>query len=69
VVHGSEVYGEPCDGLVREIARLGGGDEVSDLLNERFNPWLKPDVAALADLLVEMRDRVYADAKERGWDV
>jgi len=69
VVHGADVYGALCDGLVREIARLGGQTEVSDMLYERFHPTRAPDLEALALALAALRDRLLAEAKERGQEM
>ena len=68
VLHGLSVYTPAIDALVREIANLGGRDEISDMLLLESNEYSRPDVAKLERVLTEIRDRRARDARERGWE-
>jgi hypothetical protein len=69
LVHHRRVYSETADALVREIASLGGKDEISDMLYLEYNGYSKPDVSKLERVLTEIRDRLLRSARERGWEV
>jgi hypothetical protein len=53
VVHGLRVYSTHADELVREIVRLGGEEEIADMLLIEYNPYQKPDVQRLETVLTE----------------
>ena len=57
LVHKRRVYSERADSLVREIAALGGEDEISDMLLSEYNEYSNPDVPKLERILTEIRDR------------
>jgi hypothetical protein len=70
--HGLEVYSPLAANLVREIARLADEKtlrQLGDLLNQQYNPWLHPDVAKLEAYLVQLRDRLRREAKDRGFEL
>ena len=69
LVHHRRVYSKTADALVREIADLGGKDEIADMLLTEYNEYSKPDVPKLERVLTEIRDRRLRDAREGGWDV
>jgi hypothetical protein len=69
LVHHRHVYSETADALVREIASLGGKDEIADMLLSEYNEYSKPDVTKLERVLTEIRDRCLRDARDRGWEV
>jgi hypothetical protein len=69
LVHELRVYSECVDNLVREIAKLGGRDEIADMLIGEFNDFGKPDVPKLERILTEIRDRLRQQARDRGWEV
>jgi hypothetical protein len=72
VVHGRDVYSQRVSALVREIARLADErtrHELIDRLLEKYNPYLKPNVGALEQELVQLRARLLADARARGFEV
>ncbi|TDC79510.1 hypothetical protein E1193_19005 [Micromonospora sp. KC606] len=62
IVHRMEVFGPPCDDLIREISQRGGGSALDRLdllsLDPRFGG--RPDLAALEADLRAMRDRLPA---------
>ena len=60
VLHGCRVYSERVDALVREVAALGGGDEISDRLWDEFDQNRHPDLDRLERILTEARDRLKA---------
>jgi hypothetical protein len=72
VVHGLEVYSSHATALIREIAELA--DErtrrvVLGGLFGKYHPMLKPNIAALEQELTHLRDRLLAEARERGFSV
>ena len=69
LVHHRRVYSETADALVREIAGLGGEDEIANMLLTDYNEYSKPDVPKLERVLTEIRDRRLRDARARGWEV
>jgi hypothetical protein len=69
LIHGRRVYSELADNLVREIAKLGGREEIADMLIGEFNDFGKPDVPKLERVLTQVRDRLRQQARERGWEV
>jgi len=68
LLHGRRVYSPAADALVREIADLGGGAEIGDMLLMRYNAASRPDVAELERVLTAIRDRLRREARERGWE-
>lgn len=54
---------------MREIARLGGRALIEDMLLFEYNEFASPDIAKLEAILTDIRDRLLADARERGWQV
>jgi hypothetical protein len=66
VTHGRLVYSERADSLVREIAALGGAEEVADLLARDFDVFKNPDVSQLERILTLIRDRLQSDTFGRG---
>lgn len=68
-----EVFGSNADELIREIVRLGGREALErpplDLLvlDPRTNP--DTDLPDLEARLRDLRDRLRAEARERGWEV
>ncbi len=72
VVHGREVYSPQAAKLVREIAELANDiecREISDLLYTEYNEFSDPDVKKLERVLIELRDKLLLDARERGFEV
>ena len=59
------VYSPDADALVVEIVELGGRDEIERKLQSQFHPQRRPDLRAMTEYLVSVRDR-RRDAKERG---
>ena len=68
-VHKLPVYSPDADALVVEIVMLGGRDEIEPTLQGQYSPYGDPDIRALTEYLVGVRDRRRRDAKERGWEV
>lgn len=68
-----EVFGREADDLIREIVRLGGRRSLERpplnllALDPRSNP--STDIPALHASLRALRDRLRAEALERGWEV
>jgi hypothetical protein len=69
LIHHRRVYSERADALVREIASLGGEDEIANMLLTEYNAYARSDVPKLERVLTEIRDRRLRDARERGWEV
>ncbi|MFQ5850879.1 MAG: hypothetical protein ACE5JU_09860 [Candidatus Binatia bacterium] len=69
VGHGLEVYSPLADSLVREIVKLGGEDEIADMLLTEYNTFFDPDVVKLERVLTGIRDRLLEQARSRGWEV
>jgi hypothetical protein len=69
LIHGLDVYAPDVDALVREIVDLGGRDRIEKLLFTQYSPYCSPDVPKLRGVLTELRDRLVAEAKDRGWEV
>ncbi len=72
VIHHLDVYSRKATELVRQIAQLGDEKtrrELGDMLWREYNPYNKPDVAKLEGVLSELRDRVYKEARARGYEV
>ena len=72
MIHGREVYSSLASSLIREIATLGDvktREQLADRLMRDFNEFSNPDVPRLERLLSEWRDRLLADARERGYEV
>ena len=66
VAHGLPVYSPEVDGLIREIDRLGGSDQLSDALLVEYDPHKNPDLKKFEMILTQIRDRLSLAAKERG---
>jgi hypothetical protein len=60
-----ERFSPKADGLVAEIVQLGGKAE----LERTFNLSVPPPIAEFEKSLQALRDRLYGEAKERGWEV
>jgi hypothetical protein len=69
LIHERRVYSELADDLVREIVKLGGKEEIADMLLGEFNDFGKPDVPKLERILVRIRDRLRQEARDRGWEI
>jgi len=72
VIHGREVYSAKAAALIREIATFGDDRttrELADRLLYEFNEYQNPDIARLERILTEMRDRIKAEARNRGFEV
>ena len=72
IIHGREIYSSQVRALVREIASLADEKtrhELADMLMHDFNEFDNPDVPKLERVLTTMRDRLLAEARERGWEV
>ena len=72
LVHGRDVYTSRLSALVREVAALA--DEVTrrelgDRLLIHYNEYSNPDVVKLEQELVELRDRLLREARDRGFEV
>ena len=73
------VFGEPVDSLLKEIMALGGERilERSPWREQLWHLWPRwgrseakdTDIAALAEPLTQLRDRLKTEARERGWEV
>lgn len=72
VVHGLDVYSPQVAKLVREISKLASDTarrEISDLLYTKYNEYSDPDVEELEQVLINMRDKLLREARERGFEV
>ena len=58
-------FSPTVDALIAEIVRLGGQKELERDL-DLFQP---PPLEKFEPLLQQMRDRLWKEAKERGWEV
>ncbi|PYV20945.1 MAG: hypothetical protein DMG24_21085 [Acidobacteria bacterium] len=58
-------FSPAADALIAEIVRLGGQSE----LEKAFDLFSPPPLALFEDALRRMRNRLYKEAKERGWEV
>jgi hypothetical protein len=58
-------FSPTADKLIAEIVQLGAEQE----LERTFNLFSPPPLPSFEANLKEMRDRVLADRKERGWEV
>jgi hypothetical protein len=70
--HRLPVFSPKADALVIEISRLADAKTMDDLGNKLVSLWPIPrgeDLAALEAALAGLRDRLRADAVERGWEV
>lgn len=64
VVYGLPVYTHKADALIREIAELGGSEQISEMLWSEYG--YQPDVAKLETVLTEIRDGLRDEAKDKG---
>jgi hypothetical protein len=72
MIHDREIYSSQARALVREIASLGDDQirrELADMLMRDFNEFANPDVSKLERVLISIRDRLLAEARERGYEV
>lgn len=72
ITHELRVYSARVDDLVREITRLGDERTIRHLADEllaKYNQYSNPDVEALERELTALRDKLKADAAQRGWEV
>jgi len=58
-------FSPKADGLIAEIVQLGGRTE----LEKTFNLFAPPSILEFEKALQEIRDRLYLEAKQRGWEV
>ncbi len=58
-------FSEKADRLIEEIVNLGGQSE----LERTFNLFSPPPLQQFEVSLQGIRDRLYNEAKERGWEV
>jgi hypothetical protein len=58
-------FSPTADALIAEIVQLGAQAE----LRSTFNLFAPPPIPSFEAQLKEMRDQIYADRKERGWEV
>lgn len=58
-------FSPKADQLIVEIVQLGGETE----LERSFNLFAPPPIPEFEVSLQQMRDRLYREAKERGWEV
>jgi hypothetical protein len=58
-------FSAEADRLIAEIVQLGGRDE----LEKTFNLFAPPPMPDFEKSLREIRDRLFREAKERGWEV
>ena len=58
-------FSPKVDGLISEIVHLGGTAE----LERTFDLFVPPPIPEFEASLQAIRDRLYHDAKERGWEV
>jgi hypothetical protein len=72
VIHGRRVYSEKADALILEISRLADDSmrrQLQDQLMRDFNEYYNPDIEKLEQVLVELRDRLVSEARDRGFEV
>jgi hypothetical protein len=58
-------FSEKADNLIAEIVQLGGRRELEKI----FNLFAPPPLPEFEKSLQEIRDRLFREAKERGWEV
>jgi len=73
------VFGEPIDGLLRQVVALGGerildSPPWQEQLWDTWPAWGRSEskdtkIAAMIQPLTELRDRLQSEARERGWEV
>jgi hypothetical protein len=71
VVHERDIYSPAAARLVREIAKLADDKTrrvLADILFRDFNEYSNPDVRKLERLLTAMRDQLWQEARERGFE-
>ena len=66
LAHRRRVYSDRIDGMVREIAALGGRRGIEDMLFLEFNDFSNPDLVRLEAVLDRILHRLRAEAKARG---
>jgi hypothetical protein len=58
-------FSPKADELIVEIVQLGGEPELA----RTFNLFAPPPILEFEASLQDIRDRLYRDSKERGWEV
>jgi hypothetical protein len=58
-------YSSKAETLIAEIVQLGGRAE----LERTFNLLVPPQLPEFEKSLEELRDRVWREAKQRGWEI
>ena len=69
--HKLEVYSTHADRLVREIVSLADEKtrrELGDRLYQGYNPYGSPDIQKLERELAELRSRLTAEGRDRGFE-
>lgn len=72
VLHERHLYSDRAEALVREIVMLADDGEQARLeerLRVEFDPRVSPDSRRLESVLESLRDRLRAEARERGREV
>ncbi len=69
VVYGMEVYSPEVDALVREVSALASVSQSEELQRLLLSNPYQGSAGYLEPRLRKMRDRMRADARERGWEV
>jgi hypothetical protein len=63
--HKIQRFSPTADALIAEIVQLGGKKE----LEKTFNLYKPPPISEFEESLRQIRERLYREAKERGWEV
>ncbi len=63
--HKARVFSSTVDGLIAEIVQLGGGAA----LRSSFNLYRPEPLDKFEPALKQLRDRLFQEAKDRGWEV
>ena len=66
LLHNLPTYSPKADALIKEIVQLGGRAELESTFDLMVPP--RP-IAPFEQKLQKFRDRLYRDAKQRGWDL
>lgn len=70
--HRLEVYSAEADSLIKAVVKLADEKtyrELSNRLNREYNPYMHPDVTKLVRELVELRDKLAQEARQRGFEL
>jgi hypothetical protein len=65
LLHNVSVYSPTADSLIKEIVKLGGREE----LERNFDLLVPPATSVFEAHLQQLRDRLWVEAKARGWEV